>query len=422
MGCQTQLPWQAPMTDKVHLSGADQFSERLDKLDLVDLVHPGADKDETLGQAFQAFYAAGLSPDAFKQKRNQIQETILAASNQRCAVYKNYIQTQASNYNFGIGSLATAAGGAGAIVTGANAARALAGVAGIFSGIRAEYNQDYFSNLATHVLADGIDLRRHQIYDQIARDGQSKGIEVYSLEAAIKDALYYHGECSAMAGFSQASNSIKTTEDPGLDAATRVLVKANIMRKVLDNQAIDLGTITNGKVVSNAGLLVAGTPLPDGTPAAASTAMARAVAALTSLASSAKTAIDGYKDKLDDVTALRDAVDVAQGMAMKELTETCQAPATKSDAVVVAANDAAGKSVPVDPVAAAKLAVARAQAAVLAEQIHQVEVAYGASLTLTAKAVADGVAGLPTDKKLAKTVTDPLAAALKAKTYPSGCK
>ncbi|MCP5242923.1 MAG: hypothetical protein H6940_05740 [Burkholderiales bacterium] len=55
-----------------------------------------------------------------------------------------------------MGTLTTALGGAGAIVTGAEAARILAGLAGIASGTRAELNQAIFESVATSVIVPAI--------------------------------------------------------------------------------------------------------------------------------------------------------------------------------------------------------------------------------------------------------------------------
>ena len=73
---------------------------------------------------------------------------------------------------FGLGSIATALAGAGAIVTGATAARSLAGAAGITEGIRAEFQQAFFSNLATHIIVPCIENRRRIILEEQVTAGR----------------------------------------------------------------------------------------------------------------------------------------------------------------------------------------------------------------------------------------------------------
>lgn len=154
-----------------------------------------------------------------EQIRNSLQERMLASSQQRCAAFKSNLQRTFSRTNFGLGVLTTVAGTAGALVHSAAAASNLAGAAAIFSGTRAEFNQDFMANLAAHVIIDGIDKRREAVYRQIMESGQSKPYAAYPVEAAIKDAIYFHGECSVVAGFQEASDAIKYANDPGLSVA-----------------------------------------------------------------------------------------------------------------------------------------------------------------------------------------------------------
>lgn len=139
--------------------------------------------------------------------RNALQERLLAASQQRCNAFKGNLQRTFSRTNFGLGVATVIAGTAGALVSSLDAARNWSGAAAIFSGARSEFNQDYMSNLAAHVIVDGIEKRRQFVYDQIQKFGQKMNYAEYPVEAAIKDAFYYHGECSVVAGFRQASDA-----------------------------------------------------------------------------------------------------------------------------------------------------------------------------------------------------------------------
>jgi hypothetical protein len=170
--------------------------------------------------------------------RNALQERLLAASQQRCNAFKGNLQRTFSRTNFGLGVATVIAGTAGALVSSLDAARNWSGAAAIFSGARSEFNQDYMSNLAAHVIVDGIEKRRQFVYDQIQKFGQKMSYAEYPVEAAIKDAFYYHGECSVVAGFRQASDAIKYANDPGLATSLRVFESIMATRAVTGDTAL----------------------------------------------------------------------------------------------------------------------------------------------------------------------------------------
>lgn len=187
--------------------------------------------------AFHAFHTR-YPAETERARRDQIQERLLGISNQMCSRYLSYMQNINSDGNFVLGSLATIAGAAGAIFTGGTS-QILAGTAGALSGVRAEFNQDYFSNLTVAVITSGINLKRQEIYDEIVRFGAERNERRYTVEAAVKDALFYHGECSLMAGVEKAGDAIKLAQDPGLDAVNRTLIKVNQMRMIAQDQVTD---------------------------------------------------------------------------------------------------------------------------------------------------------------------------------------
>ena len=135
------------------------------------------------------------------ERRSQIQDFLIIASNQRCNIYKTYIK-RISVYNNSIfGTLTTVLGGAGAIVTGENASRLLSGLAGISSGTRAELNQSIFESVATSIIIPGIEMVRKKHFDQMILR-RKQPIEEYSVEGAIADVVAYHGACSMDEGLS----------------------------------------------------------------------------------------------------------------------------------------------------------------------------------------------------------------------------
>ncbi|MCO5975171.1 hypothetical protein [Ideonella oryzae] len=152
--------------------------------------------------------------------RNAIQDRILSASGQRCNVFLTYIQRHQSATDFMLGSLTALLAGGGAIATGVDTARALAGSAGIVSGIRAEYDQTYFQNQAATIISKGIRLRRDTLLGAIdAKRGSDVG--TYTIERAVGDALRYHGACTVMAGLEETDTQLSATA--GVEAMARAL-------------------------------------------------------------------------------------------------------------------------------------------------------------------------------------------------------
>ncbi len=170
--------------------------------------------------------------------RNVIQDRIIAASNQRCNVFLNYIQRHQAATNFTLGSLTSLLAGSGAIATGATTARALAGSAGIVSSVRAEYDQTYFYNQTVSIISKGIRQRRKTLLAEIdARRNTEPGNSVvaYTIERAVSDALVYHGACTIMAGLEETNTSLSL--DAGLDDMKAKLTKQNALRELLQKVA-----------------------------------------------------------------------------------------------------------------------------------------------------------------------------------------
>lgn len=184
-------------------------------------------ESEKYDLAFKAFYKYyNGNPDELKLARNRVQDRVLAASIARCNVFKTYLQRDQSDLNFATGFGATAAGVLGALLPGARAASNLAGVAGLFSGLRAEFNQAYYANLAAHVVVRGIDVVQAETWQRIQKDAQKRPISEYTVEAALKDAIFFDGLCSVVSGMEQAAESIRSYADPGLDAVQRTMIRS----------------------------------------------------------------------------------------------------------------------------------------------------------------------------------------------------
>jgi hypothetical protein len=272
-GCDYVERWaadpQPSMTSGGWLTNYESYTETFDLISALDpngrsQSMPYWSQDAPLSKkidlAFVAFYDPAYKLSTQKMRRNRIQERMLAVSNGRCALFKNLLYELRSKSNFWLGALTTVTGVAGGIVTGATGSRALAGAAGAFSGTRAEFNQEMFQNLATQVIIEGIDVRRREIYEEIIHKGQSKKIDGYEVEAAVKDAIYYHAQCNVVTGFQVAQDSIKTVEDPGINAANRTLARLATTRALLQNRKLTSKEAASLVVTSSSILGKAGKP------------------------------------------------------------------------------------------------------------------------------------------------------------------
>ncbi|WP_374652343.1 hypothetical protein [Dongia sp.] len=283
-GCQS---WGRMVEEDPSTAGARLLNINYEQVDLISLLdpegmarqkytpEPGQPAWEALpigrqiDLAFDAYHKTEakleLDEPAKKRRRDQVQERLLGASNDMCYRYKRFLQNVHSHGNFFFGALTTIAGAAGAIVTGGGS-QILAGTASALSGIRAEFNQDYFSNLTVATVWKGIELRRDRAFNTIAIEGQEKDTFVYPVEAAVKDAINYHAECSLVAGVEELGDTVQLAKDPGLDQVSRTLLKLNIARKIVETQSTDpgdlLGDATPGS--PSAALLEFGTPRGDG--------------------------------------------------------------------------------------------------------------------------------------------------------------
>jgi hypothetical protein len=203
---------------------------------------PGTKKKEEIGaeidQAFNIFNKKRKGSD-YAFHRNAVQDRILAASTQRCNFYKQYLRRIDQSTNLFLGSLTTITGAVGAIVTGATAARVLAGSASMFSGLRSEFNETMFAGLAMQVITDGIDLRRNKLREKIETRRTANNNETnYTVELAVNDALEFHGACSLTVGLKEAGAAIKRAQNPGVMEALRMQQMLQSGRVIAEDQPV----------------------------------------------------------------------------------------------------------------------------------------------------------------------------------------
>jgi hypothetical protein len=179
--------------------------------------------------------------------RNTLQDRILVASQSRCGFYEEYLKRFQSNSATLFGALATVLGGVGAIVTGADGARALAGAAGISSGIGAEVQKDLFAGITSTVIVPGIEKRRGEILQSILKN-RCRTPDRYTIGLALAQALQFHSACAMDVGIAEGGNAIKNATNPGAQGmASFMSLGAQV------NQAQSVGvSITKNRKAGNA--------------------------------------------------------------------------------------------------------------------------------------------------------------------------
>jgi hypothetical protein len=196
------------------------FVQPIETIDIIRIVSGGTSSGQGLsGEAFANKFDAALREfDASTLQRNRLQDRLILASNELCENYKVTLKKKQSRFNFWAGTATTVFGAAGAVTPVASTASIFAALSGISSGTRAEYNQNYFADLAAHVITKGINARRSDILEKIHTTRKANLAE-YTVEAAIGDVVTYHGACTLTSGLEQADVALaKLDVNAGIDA------------------------------------------------------------------------------------------------------------------------------------------------------------------------------------------------------------
>jgi hypothetical protein len=169
----------------------------------------GAEYSLALDDALQRFNGDWGSQAA--GQRNLILDRIILASTQSCEKYKGDMLRKQAQANFWLGTLGVTLGAAGAVVAGLQAANNLSAASAITSGVRAEYNQDYFADQAANALTKAIDKRRAQMLGEFA-EAKKQTIENYSVRLALADGAQYHGVCSLIGAMQYADHAVSVLD------------------------------------------------------------------------------------------------------------------------------------------------------------------------------------------------------------------
>ncbi len=199
-----------------------------------------------------------LTGEEQRQRRGQIQDEVLRASEQRCNTYKLYLQTIQSNASFLSGSASTILGGLGAIFTDSGVSRALAGAAGISAGVGAQFQESYFMSLAVPAISEGIDNARQSIFKQI-QDQRTTDISGYTLQHALLDAVRYDGACSIPRGLQEVADAARNVRTPGAFVMQRAIDQFAAARQSLNRlTSIEANVESSSAIFGTAGDSVGG--------------------------------------------------------------------------------------------------------------------------------------------------------------------
>lgn len=199
-------------------------------VDLVSLLTDGKDASDGSAAFAPQFERAVSFFNRFSQetlvlRRNLLQDRLKVSADQLCDQYKANIMRKQSRSNFWLGTASLFLGSAGALAKSADAARALSGGAALATGVRSEYNQDYFLDQTAAVITKAIDQRQAEIIGlaQVKRQAQ---ITDYSMIQAIDDISRYHAACSLAGALSLTEKAVQIYDpSKSVDDAVKVMNK-----------------------------------------------------------------------------------------------------------------------------------------------------------------------------------------------------
>lgn len=148
-----------------------------------------------------------LKSDKYKYHRNEVQDRLIAASNQKCGAYFRVLTSSKAQTRMGWGGLAIFLSGAASVVTPVSAARALAAGSTFSNGLLSLYDDAYFSSMTISIISTGITKRREEVLAAIQIQRRGSLVE-YSVNRAIADALAYHSACNMVTGLEAAAAAV----------------------------------------------------------------------------------------------------------------------------------------------------------------------------------------------------------------------
>ena len=173
------------------------------------------------------FYANCSGDERCGVMRDRVQDRLIWASESACSDYLTSVRKSFTRTNLNLGAATTLFGTLGSLITSVNTARVFSGAGAFTSGLRAEYNDVYFSSQAFELVSKSIRSVREKTLKRIRDNRVGKNITQYTLDGAISDAMFYHGSCNVLAGLEEASDAVTRDRDPGLKRVSELLQNLN---------------------------------------------------------------------------------------------------------------------------------------------------------------------------------------------------
>jgi len=141
-----------------------------------------------------------------ERQRNELQDRLIAASNQKCALYIRQLASSKSQTHVMWSGLAALLSGAASVVNPASTAKALAAGSTVSNTYDNLYSESYFQDMTINVISAGISKKREGIFLQF-QEFRNKGLTEYTVHRAIADALTYHSACNVISGLETAGRA-----------------------------------------------------------------------------------------------------------------------------------------------------------------------------------------------------------------------
>jgi hypothetical protein len=178
-------------------------------------------------------FAPGV-PDAngdWQRRRNEAIGTLIAASNDKCGAYVQFLQAYQGNVRATSGITAQATAILATVATG-GLAQGFAAASGIASGAGNSLHQAHFANQTVAILTKAFDNKRVEQLRDMDSMMQCSPAQ-YPFSRAFADVQRYHASCSIVVGLQETQEAVEQKSSPNLDTYKQLLKELPEMQKLM---------------------------------------------------------------------------------------------------------------------------------------------------------------------------------------------
>jgi hypothetical protein len=180
------------------------------------------DKDGNLASCKPVIAYQAAVRDSTGEARNRLRSDLVKRSDLICSQTQAQIVGANDLVNFSLAEITTVLAGAGAIVTGATAAKILSGSAAATNATRTQMNEVFYQNAFKQAIIQKInDIRVTQLahlnklsFTGDADSSPPTALKLYSTEAMLNDVVDYHNKCSFYAGVTSLTQTAQSATPP----------------------------------------------------------------------------------------------------------------------------------------------------------------------------------------------------------------